>query len=503
MIIILIKTSFKNQTIKMKEILQVKPTTADLLVGLILACSVTSTALAEENIGFGANTNIYANPSAHQEERVDVNTNNQDSQDWSIHLQTTHIEQRKNNFYSPYSSINSAKGNTSLLSRSEGDTDRSFTFTTTAFLGTRLWRGAEFYYNPELFEGTPFSGALVGLGGFQNGELQKGNFIPAITYNARAFIRQTIGFGGGDEYIPEGTVNQLAGTVDKNRLVLTWGKVASQDFFDMNEYSHDPRIHFMNFSVFSMAAYGYAADSRGYTYGFVGELFRDDWTFKAARLAAPTIPNQLEIDNTLTKDYVDQFEITHKHRVGDQVGAIRGLIFKQQAYLSTYQDAIAYAQNNLGSGAPNIYNTRKMNTMFGYGLNAEQSVNSALGVFTRWSWNNNQTETNTLDVGRSAAAGMILKGILWDRKDDTYGLAWAANAISSSEISYLQLGGQTMFIGDGALQYKPEQIFETYYSAKLYKELFLTADFQKITNPAYNSARGPINVISVRLHFEL
>ena len=60
-----------------------------------------------------------------------------------------------------------------------------------------------------------------------------------------------------------------------------------------------------------------------------------------------------------------------------------------------------------------------------------------------------------------------------------------------------------MFIGDGALQYKPEQIFETYYSAKLYKELFLTADFQRISNPAYNSARGHIDIISLRMHFEL
>ena len=259
----------------------------------------------------------------------------------------------------------------------------------------------------------------------------------------------------------------------------------------------------MNFSVYSMAAYGYAADSRGYTYGLVGELYLNDWVARAGRLAAPTLPNQLEIDKSLTKDFVDQLEITHKHLIGDRVGAIRGLVFKQQAFMSTYQDAIAYAQNNPGSGAPNIYNTRKMNTTYGYGLNAEQTINSALGVFARWSWNNNQTETNTLDVGRSIAVGTNLKGNLWERKDDTYALAWAANAISSSEIRYLQLGGQTMFIGDGALQYKPEQIFETYYSAKLYKELFLTADFQRISNPAYNSARGPIDIISLWMHFEL
>ena len=167
-----------------------------------------------------------------------------ESEEWSLHAQSTYIEQRKNNFYSPYSSADSQAGNTSLLNRTAGDNNRSFTMSTTAFLGARLWRGAEGYYNPELFEGVPFSGALVGLGGFQNGELQKGSYIPAVTYNARAFIRQTIGLGGGEEYVPKGTVNQLGGTVDKNRLVLSWGKVSSLDFFDMNEYSHDPDIRY-------------------------------------------------------------------------------------------------------------------------------------------------------------------------------------------------------------------------------------------------------------------
>lgn len=420
---------------------------------------------------------------------------------WSLHTQLTYIEQRKNDFYAPYSSLTSPLGNTSLLSRSEGDNNRSFSLSTTAFIGTRLWRGAEAYYNPEMFEGLPFTGSLVGLGGLQNGELQKGSYIPAVTYHARAFIRQTIGLGGGEEYVEASTVNQLAGYVDKNRLVLSWGKVASLDYFDNNNYSHDPRIQFMNFSIFSMAAYGYSADSRGFTYGAVAEWYQDEWITKAARLAAPTSPNQLQIDYTLTKDYVDQIELTHLHTIFGQPGAIRGIGFLQHAYMSTFQDAIRYSQDY--GGVPSIYKTRKMNTMFGYGVGAEQAINSSLGIFTRWSWNNDQTETNTLDVGRSFTFGSSLKGSRWGRAEDTVGVAWAINAISQSEIDYLQLGGQTMFIGDGKIQYRPEQIVETYYSLNLSKYLFISADFQKIVNPAYNASRGPVNVLSLRLHFEL
>jgi len=491
----------------MRRLFKLKITKTSLFLGLFLGlltiCSSASYVFAAET----TLATMYANPQASDNPNNELsdtaNSDQPKSQDWSVHLQTTNIEQRKNNFYSPYSSINSTKGNSSLLSRMDGDNNRSFSFSTTAFFGTRLWEGAEGYYNSEIFEGIPFTGSLVGLGGPQNGELQKGAYMPAISYHARAFIRQTFGLGGGQEYIPEETVNQLAGTIDENRLVLTWGKVASLDFFDINAYSHDPRVHFMNFSVFSMGAYGYAADTRGYTYGLVVELYQNAWTLKAARLAAPTTPNQLEIDYTLTKDYVDQFEITHKHKIANLAGAVRGIGFLQHAYMSNYQDAILYAQKNSASGAPSIFNTRKMNTLFGYGFNAEQAINSDLGIFTRWSWNNNQSETETLDIGRSLSIGTTLQGNQWSRSGDTYGLAWATNGISNSEVRYLQLGGQTMFIGDGAIQYKKEQILETYYSAKLFKDLFLTTDYQKITNPAYNSARGPINIISMRLHFEL
>jgi hypothetical protein len=61
----------------------------------------------------------------------------------------------------------------------------------------------------------------------------------------------------------------------------------------------------------------------------------------------------------------------------------------------------------------------------------------------------------------------------------------------------------TAFIGDGALQYKREQVFEAYYSLKAYKGVFFTADFQRIQNPAYNNVRGPINIFGLRAHIEL
>ena len=98
---------------------------------------------------------------------------------------------------------------------------------------------------------------------------------------------------------------------------------------------------------------------------------------------------------------------------------------------------------------------------------------------------------------------MSIKGSSWSRPKDTVGIGYAVNGISSSQISYLQQGGMAAFIGDGALNYKKEQILETFYSAKVYKELFISADYQRIANPAYNSARGPVNFFGLRAHIEM
>jgi len=411
---------------------------------------------------------------------------------WAIHGQSTYVAQQKNNFASPY------YGSNSLLNKTQGGGSASYTFSATAFLGARLWDGAEVYYNPEMFQGTPFNGELVGLGGFQNGELQKGSFTKPVYYMARAFFRQSFNLGGETQYIESGA-NQLAGKVNQNRLVLSYGKFATLDFFDQNTYSHDTRTQFQNFSLFSMGAYSYAADTKGFTYGAVGEWYQNSWIFKAARLALPTVPNTQTLDFSLSRDYADQIEITHQHEISGNPGALRVLYYKQFAYMGNYQNTILQAQQ-----IPDVTSVRKnAQRTWGYGLNLEQGINKDLGVFARWSWNPGNVETQTVDISRSLSGGIALKGSNWSRPQDTVGLGFALNGLASSQIKYLQKGGMSPFIGDGALSYKNEEILECYYSAKIYKELYLTIDYQRIANPAYNSSRGPVNVLGVRAHFEL
>ena len=88
---------------------------------------------------------------------------------------------------------------------------------------------------------------------------------------------------------------------------------------------------------------------------------------------------------------------------------------------------------------------------------------------------------------------------MWRRKLDKIGGAYVVNAISGDHRRYLALGGKGFLLGDGALTYGRERIFEGYYTSHLWRGLFASFDLQHVTNPGYNQDRGPVWVPSLRL----
>jgi high affinity Mn2+ porin len=81
-------------------------------------------------------------------------------------------------------------------------------------------------------------------------------------------------------------------------------------------------------------------------------------------------------------------------------------------------------------------------------------------------------------------------------------LGAARNYISGDHRAFLAAGGYGFIIGDGRLNYRPEQIVESYYALHVPAGWTITGDFQWIANPAYNGDRGPVSVASIRLHWE-
>ena len=208
---------------------------------------------------------------------------------WNVYGQLTWISSLKLPFSAPYTNLN---GSTNSLVPSF---EHSFTGTFTAYLGTALWQGAEVYWVPEVISEKPLSG-LTGLGGvIQNFELQKQGSVTPTLYSSRLFFRQTFGLGG-QRVTKTSDLMQLGTVVDRRRLVFTIGNFSVLDFFDKNSFSSDLRRQFFNMAFLTYAAYDFAADARGYTWGGIVELYLDDWAVRLGRVVPPLNPNQLPLD---------------------------------------------------------------------------------------------------------------------------------------------------------------------------------------------------------------
>ncbi len=406
-------------------------------------------------------------------------------------FQATGIGQYHPSFNAPYT------GNNSLLPQAQWGNS----FSGTAFLGARLAPHTEVYLNPEIFSGLPFSN-LLGLGGLTNGENQRGGGQEPHGYIARLFVRQTLNLGGGRQAV-DSDQNQLAGSVDRRRLVFTLGKLAVTDIFDTNQFTGDPRSQFFNWSFLADGAYDYAANARGYSTGAAIEGYWDDWALRYGRFMQPSTSNGPNLDHQLARTYGDQLELEHDHTLAGQPGAVRVLLMRNRATMGSFSDALAYWNANGQQGVPDLASVRAPHIKIAYALNIEQNLNSDVGVFLRASHNDGRYETFAFaEIEHQIATGLSVTGRAWGRQNDTWGLAFAQNGLSKRHQAYLAAGGLGAFIGDGALpRYRPERVLETYYAYALNSATTVSLDFQHINNPAYNPARGPVNAFAVRAHF--
>ncbi len=409
---------------------------------------------------------------------------------FGLHFQATYIYQYKPGFAAAYSGANSIKA----------AEEKENSVTATIFAGVRLWRGAELYIDPEIAGGSGLSGAF-GLAASTNGEtFRVGNPSPTL-YIGRGFITQTLPLGTKKEAIDEDD-NELGGnkTVDYVKFYL--GKLSLGDLFDNNAYANSPRTQFLNWCLMNNGAYDYAANVRGYTYVFAGVVKVKEMTYKAALATLPVTANAADLNTDLSEEYSLNAEVTHTHKIGGQPGSVRFLVYRNTGHMGSYEQAMLVPV----SGVPDITATRQYGrAKNGFGLNADQQINSAVGVFARVGWNDGRTETWAFtEADRSVSAGVSLDGRSWSRAGDNIGFAVVANGLSKDHRDYLNAGGLGFQLGDGKLSYGYETAAELYYSYKPIRTgIWFTADDQVVLNPGYNKDRGPLNVLSVRLHVEL
>ncbi len=109
-------------------------------------------------------------------------------------------------------------------------------------------------------------------------------------------------------------------------------------------------------------------------------------------------------------------------------------------------------------------------------MSFDQELSHDIGVFSRLGWNDGKTEDFAFTaIDRLAEGGVSVKGTSWHRKDDVVASAFAAAGISGVHAVYLAQGGLDFLIGDGKLNYAPEYLWETYYSAQVVSRLLRNA----------------------------
>jgi high affinity Mn2+ porin len=406
---------------------------------------------------------------------------------WNIHAQDTYVEQGYAAFRSPYEGANSLSGASQVKN----------TVSSTVFVDSRLWAGADLYFDPEIDQGFGLNDTH-GVAAFPNGEAQKASFPAPRLVIDRLVIRQTFDLGGTQTIVKDGT-NQLAGTSDISRVTLVMGRLAVTDYFDDNTYANDPRTNFLNWNTYGAGAYDWTMDELSWTWGALADLNQKDWAFRVGYFLLPTVSSTNTYDTHIPErgEYAAEFE--WRYALSSQPGKLRLFGWVNHGTMGGYAAALALPPTT--PNYPDIALTRQVRTNPGVVLNAEQAITGDLGLFSRASWSPGRVEIlGGTDCSESWSLGGVLKGKSWGRPNDNIGVAGVVGGLSPVARAYFAAGGLGILIGDGALDYRAEQALEGYYAYAVEKWATLSFDYQFVVNPAYNADRGPVSIYAVRIH---
>ena len=411
---------------------------------------------------------------------------------WWISGQLNVILQAHPDFHAEYTGTNSLPP--------EGESKTSYVGT--LYLGYRLTQSTEALVDIESAGGRGVGEAL-GLAGFTNLDVVRNPTLGKTPYLARAQVYQTIRLSAKDVQVERSPLG-LATRVPERRLELRAGKMSTVDFFDLNGPGSDSHLQFLNWTVDNNGAYDYAADTRGYTWGMVAELQSANWAFRFGEMLMPKVANGMDLDWNLGRAGAENYELEFRPTLlKDRKSAVRLLAYRNRANMGDYQQSVARYREGLDP-RPIIENTRRQGTVkYGFGLNAEQELPGGVRIFGRLGWNEGQHESFAYtEVNSTALVGGDVDGGTWHRKLDKVGVAFVTNGISAAHQEYLRLGGLGFLLGDGNLNYRREQIIESYYNLHAWRGVFFSANLQYIWNPGYNHDRGPVLMPGVRMHID-
>jgi hypothetical protein len=376
----------------------------------------------------------------------------------------------------------------------------------TLYTGVRLNNSTELLVDIEEAGGAALSEGF-GLAGNTDLDIVRNPLLSKAPYLARGMIHKVFALSK-DKVESQRTFLSLFDELPRRRLEIRFGKFSLPDFCDQNSVGSDTHLQFINWSVDNNGAFDYAADTRGYTVGLVADYEDRNWGFRFAEALMPKVANGIDLVWRPWQVHAENWEYELRHGViPKKSGVVRLLGYTNYANMGIYRDAVAQFLNHTSpkpETVPDITNhpwhiTRK----YGFGINLEQNLTRNVTAYARWGWDNGKTESFAYtEIDLTFNQGVGFNGALWHRKQDRAGIAVVTNGIKKDHQVYLADGGLGFLLGDGGLRYGRENIFESYYTAHVWRGIYIAPGVQHINNPGYNRDRGPVVVPTLRAHVE-
>jgi high affinity Mn2+ porin len=416
----------------------------------------------------------------------------------NFHGEYTFVWQGYPAFRSPYQGLQSLPG--SGQGRETNDAILA--------VGLKLWQGAEVWIDPEIDQGFGLADTH-GVAGFPSGDSYKLGFDYPYARVNRYFYRQVIDLGG-DTVKVDADFNQFEESQTANRIVLTVGKFYQMDIFDTNKYANNPKTDFLNWSVINNGAYDFGSDAWSDTYGVAAEWYQGNWALRGGLFDMAQTPADVGGNSALAyglSPYFHNFQMVgeaeYRYSLWNQPGKVKVTGFLIRGDMGNYEQGIALSQATGLDVSDAVAAVRTYQSRPGILFNFEQQVMENVGLFGRAGWADGQVEAwNNTDIDQTAELGLSFSGKIWNRPDDSIGVAGVINGISAAHAAFFADGGYGIVCGDGALRYEPEEILETYYRYTLSHNSAVSVDYQFVNNPCYNADRGPVNIFAGRFHWQ-
>jgi high affinity Mn2+ porin len=406
--------------------------------------------------------------------------------------QMNFIFQTHPDFHAAYS------GQNSLSPHYEKATSRVLTL----YTGVRLNDSTEILVDIEEAGGAALSTGL-GLAGNTDLDIVRNPSLSKAPYLGRGMIHKVFALSK-DKIENERGFLSLFDELPRRRLEIRFGKFSMPDFFDQNSVGSDTHFQFSNWTIDNNGAWDYAADTRGYTVGFVADYEDGNWGFRFAEGLMPKVANGIDLVWKPWQAHAENWEYELRRGiVPKKAGVIRVLAYVNHANMGVYNNAIAQFQEHLVV-VPQITNHPwHITAKYGFDVNLEQNLARGITAFARWGWDDGKTESFAYtEVDSTFAEGIVVNGTKWHRKQDRAGASFVSNGVKKDHQVYLADGGLGFLLGDGKLNYGRESIVEAFYTAHVWRGIYIAPGVQHINNPGYNRDRGPVVVPTFRAHLE-